>query len=74
MHKWLALSEWYGFPLSASSFTTFNDIVLGTWGSNLMIIYLEKHIYYYLVQDTYSGNFPVNKENSDMVKSRLLSS
>ena len=33
MHKWLALSERYGSPLSASSLTTFNDIVLGTWGS-----------------------------------------
>ena len=42
MHKWLALSERYGSPLSAYSLTTFNDIVLGTWGSNLMIIHLEK--------------------------------
>ena len=34
----------------------------------------KKHIYYYLLQDTYSGNFPVNKGNSDLAKSRLLSS
>ena len=30
------------FSSSASSLTTFNVIVLGTWGSNLMIVYLEK--------------------------------
>ena len=42
MHKRLVLPERYGFPHLPLPLRTFNDIMLGTRGSNLMIIYLEK--------------------------------
>ena len=62
MHKWLALPERYGFPplplplrLSMSSCWVLEAQT--SWS-----FIWKKQIYYYLMQDTYLGNFPVNKE------------
>ena len=74
LHQWLALSERYCSPLSASSLTTSMTSCWVLEAQTSWSFIWKKHIYYYLVQDTYSGNFPVNKENSNLVKSRLLSS